>query len=136
MTNSSAISESALIATDMPPATALLLPSELTVRVIINSPSCAITPRSSNFSAKSLLISKVALATALSLPCLTSAASAFPPRTRFSAVKIIVFPAPVSPVITVNPGFNSRFDEAITPMPLIETSLNLGRLLATPTLYR
>ena len=43
------------------------------------------------------------LATNLSDPLRTKALSAFPPKMRFKAVRIIVLPAPVSPVKTVKP---------------------------------
>ena len=104
MTNSSEISWSALALTAAPLATAFDLPSLFTVRVRINSPDSEIIPLDSKRSANSCGILKVALAIARSWPCLTSAASALPPRTRFSAVKTMVLPAPVSPVITVKPG--------------------------------
>ena len=48
------------------------------------------------------------LATNRSLPFRTSEESLLPPNTRLRAVRIIVFPAPVSPVKTVRPLLNSR----------------------------
>ena len=80
---------------------ALLLPSAATVRVTINSPSS--TSTSSKRCSEDFGIEKRPLATNLSDPLRTKALSAFPPKIRFKAVKIIVFPAPVSPVKTVKP---------------------------------
>ena len=80
---------------------ALLFPSAETVRVTINSPSS--TSASSKRCSDDRGIENLPLATNLSEPLRTNALSAFPPKIRFKAVKIMVFPAPVSPVRTVNP---------------------------------
>ena len=81
-------------------------------------------------------IVKVALATARSWPCRTRPESAFPPKTRLSAVKTIVFPAPVSPVMTVKPGSRVKLDFSMTPMPEMLISLRNGRSLTAPTFNR
>ena len=91
-----------------PLVVALLLPSVATVRVTINWPSS--TKTSSKRCSEDCGIEKRPLATNLSDPLRTKALSAFPPRIRFKAVKIIVFPAPVSPVRTVKPFDISNVD--------------------------
>ena len=48
-------------------------------------------------------------------PVRTAPVSARPPSSRPSAVTTIVLPAPVSPVIAVNPGPSSSTDSSITP---------------------
>ena len=76
---------------------------------------------------------KVAEALSRSAPCLTSALSLFPPRTNDSAVRIIVLPAPVSPVRTFSPGPNSSSDCSITPRFRIDISSRKERSLTAPT---
>ena len=92
----------------IPFVVALLFPSTDTVRVTINSPSS--TKTSSNKCSADLGMLKRPLATNLSEPFRTKALSALPPKIRFKAVKIIVLPAPVSPVKTVKPFEISNVD--------------------------
>ena len=48
------------------------------------------------------------------------------------AGKTMVLPAPVSPVMTVKPGPNSKLDFSITPIPEMLTSESFGRSLTAP----
>ena len=118
-----------------PPHTALLLPSALTVLEMIRESSSNSAPTSSMTGAKSFVTEKVAEATNRSLPWRTSALSLFPPRTRANAVRIMVLPAPVSPVRTFKPAPNSSSDWSIIPRFRIEISLRNERSLTAPTFY-
>ena len=97
----------------MPPATALLFPSLFTVRVRINEPSEISEPELSTISCRSGATAgrlNCAVATKRSVPVRTNELSLLPPRTNASAVKIMVLPAPVSPVKTLSPLPSSRVD--------------------------
>ena len=124
----------ALDGTEMALLVALLLPSAFTVLVRINCPSSTCKPCSSKESCKDFGTLKLPLATNLSLPFRTSELSLLPPRIRFKAVKIIVFPAPVSPVKTVKPGDISRVECSITPIERIDISSRNVRSLTAPAL--
>ncbi len=113
---------------------ALLLPSAPTVRTTINSPSSI--NASSNKISCALGMENLPLATKRSAPFLTNELSAFPPRMRFNAVKIMVLPAPVSPDKTVNPFDISRVELSITPIERIVISSRKVRSLTTPALNR
>ena len=76
------------------------------------------------------------LATKRSEPLRTNELSALPPKMRFKAVKIMVFPAPVSPDKTVNPFEISRVELSITPIDRIVISSRNVRSLTTPALNR
>ena len=113
---------------------ALLFPSALTVRVRINCPSSICKPFSSKELCSDFGTLKLPLATNLSLPLRTSELSLLPPKMRFNAVKIMVFPAPVSPVKTVSPGDISIVECSITPMERIDISSRNVRSLTAPAL--
>ena len=102
-TSSWLTADNVLADTDTPLLVALLLPSLVTERVIINSPSSTMTPQSSNTVLLDDGTLKRPLAINRSLPFRTNALSLLPPKIRLRAVKIMVFPAPVSPDRTVNP---------------------------------
>ena len=118
----SVISLSAEAVTVVPDAVALLFPSLLTVRERISDPSSINPPRSSIVALKDSGIEKVAEATSRSLPWRTRALSDFEPSNRESAVRIIVFPAPVSPVRTLSPLLSSSELESMIPKLRIEIS--------------
>jgi len=117
-----------------PLVVALLFPSAFTVRTTINSPSSI--RASSNKISCALGIENLPLATRRSEPLRTRELSALPPRIRLSAVKIIVFPAPVSPERTVRPLEISRTELSITPIDRIVISSRKVRSLTTPALNR
>ena len=73
-------------------------------------------------SARFLGIENFPVITARSDPALTRSASLLLPKTKPSAVKTIVLPAPVSPVKTVKPVLNSILELSITPRDLMEIS--------------
>ena len=72
------------------------------------------------------------LATKRSLPFRTKELSLLPPKMRLSAVRIMVFPAPVSPVKTVKPGEISNVECSITPIERIVISSRKVRSLTAP----
>ena len=102
-TNSWLTAAKVLAVTDTPLLVALLLPSLVTERVMINSPSSTMTPHSSNTLVLDNGTVKRPLAINRSLPFRTKALSLLPPKIKLRAVKIMVFPAPVSPERTVSP---------------------------------
>ncbi len=108
-----------------PPIVIRDLPSGETLRVRRSAPSSTSPPASSTFSASTSSISKFADTRVRSDPVRTRSESDLAPRTKPSAVSTIVFPAPVSPVRTVNPGENSTFALSITPRPRIEISVRV-----------
>ena len=116
-----------------PPHEALLFPSLLTVRVTIRDEPSTSAPISSSCSFESEVTENCAVATRRSDPCLTSELSLLPPRTRLKAVRIIVFPAPVSPVNTFKPRPSSSSDCSMIPRLRIEISSRYERSLTAPT---
>ena len=110
----------------MPHSVARLLPSEFKVRVRRSEPSSNSTSCSSIRLFRDSLLEfealNLPLTTNRSAPFRSRSESVFPPRTRDNAVRTIVLPAPVSPVMTFNPGANSMVALSITPSPLMETS--------------
>ena len=77
-----------------------------------------------------------ALADNLSLPLRIRDESDFEPERRFKAVRIMVLPAPVSPVRTLNPEPNSIEASSITPIFFNDISFISLFLPATPSLHR
>ena len=89
---------------------------------MITSLSSTIPPASSTTELRESPISNLPLTSSRSSPLLTKSESDFPPRIRFKAVKTMVLPAPVSPLITVRPDLNSISAVSITPRFLIVSS--------------
>ncbi len=120
VTRSAEISWRTEIGTEAPPMAARDLPSEFTVRLIRISASEVSAPRPCSLSkSSSLELSRRPSTRDCWVPVRTVDESALFPSSRPSAVRTIVFPAPVSPVRAVKPGPNSRFAELMTPMFLI-----------------
>ena len=126
-------SERVLALTATPLAIALLFPSLVTFLEIVKVPSSISKPRSSKLLTLVLGILKRALADNLSSPLLTRVLSDLPPKTRLSAVRTIVLPAPVSPVSTVKPLLNSSAAPVITPIFFICISSKKVLSLTAPT---
>ncbi|CAB4340719.1 unannotated protein [freshwater metagenome] len=119
----------------VPPATALLFPSLFTVRVRISEPSEISEPELSTISCRSGATAgrlNCAEATKRSVPVRTRELSLLPPSTKASAVKIMVLPAPVSPVKTFRPLPSSSVDWSIIPRLRIEISSRYVRSLTAP----
>ena len=120
--------------TAIPLQVALLLPSLVTEREITSSLSSTATPKLSNNSFCSAGTLNRPLAISLSLPLRTRPLSLFPPKIRLRAVKIMVFPAPVSPERTVSPWENSMVAWSMTPIERIVISSKKVLSLTAPSL--
>ena len=111
--------------TARPPAKARLRPSLATVR----ARSSRARPSSTSTSAPASVTRWTALESgvtdhspstqACSLPVRTIATSALPPARSANPLRTMVFPAPVSPVMTVRPVEKGIVASAITPSPRI-----------------
>ena len=132
-TKSSLAAINALAGTAMELLVALLFPSIFTVRVRISSSPSRCKPLSSKVWICVFGIVKRALATNRSLPLRTKELSLLPPKIKLSAVKIIVLPAPVSPVNTVRPLEISNVECSITPIERIVISSRKVRSLTAPS---
>ena len=97
----------------------------------ITSLSSASMPNSFNSASCSSLTANTPCAKRYSSPSLTISALAFSPIKRFIPLKIIDFPAPVSPVKTINPFLNSKSTFSIIAKFSIFNSFNIDYL---PTL--
>ena len=129
VTSWSASSPSTATGALRPPTVARLRPSADTVRVRMSSPSSTDPPASSTRSATAAWsgTSQRPSTTALDAPRRTEPASARAPRSSPSAVTIMVLPAPVSPVTTVNPGPSSSVASPMTPRSEMRISSITGR---------
>src|SRR4051794_7284770 len=129
--------------TEVPPANARERPSADTCRVS-STRSSSTTPPASSMPDRALVAAGVGSVLRLTTPSTraalapvrTAPESARPPSSSPRAVTIIVFPAPVSPVIAVNPGPRSRTDSSITPSETIRSSSSIGVPVVPPAPLR
>src|SRR5689334_23397184 len=119
--------------TEAPPANPRERPSAETVRASSRWSSSTSPPSSSTLACVSEPTRSTPSIRALLAPARTAPASPRPPSRRPRAVTIMVLPAPVSPVMQVSPGPNSRVLDSITPRELILSSSSIAGLPgATP----